>query len=838
MLAGAPRTPAAHGAPSSPLGGAAPLTPFAFATPSSMLGSADPRPRRAGAGGATLAWPALVELLLVVAAIAALLPLFDRLAPLASGRDQRFLDRGIAVAGLPAPVLAAMCAGVGAAAERSVATALCSSRDIASRADRSSQPPGVTPSALAAAIAQATQAFARPLRDADERVLSLRAQAESGDAALRDQAGAALAIESDLVPFRQRFQIAGDDDAAPLPLRCAERWLDGALSARLPGDRDAAAIAATARANAVLLLAAALDGRGAAGPLAADALLPAAAMNAAPCRGAVESLAATATTMADAHQSLVNSRKNEAMRELAASAGLQWAAAMALGFAFVVWSRRAASPALGVAAAFAAWGGAAWLARVPWPLAGSRDFVPARVDVAWASAPSAFVLCLAAAAAITAIAALVRPARTARAAPPLQSMSSRVGYPGLVLATGLGWLLLFDLSFGGHGGNRYLALYHQGHLWLAMLALSIVLFARRSLSRGFAWILSVGGQAIERASRRIGPVRVAVLLVLAASVTVIAFGLALAHLRQLTSELGRIWLIVGAAWFFFLRAGPMTERLARSGAAWLSFLRYSWPVLFVVAVLVGAMFATHDMGPLLIAGYASGAFLAAALAMWWHHRSGQVASAIALAFLLFAGWIGAVTTALFRVGSMDAVTASRLESVAAPFASINDQLALVSWFQRAAPAEGFGIGAAPWCGFATSRACSGVPAQTHSDYTFTAIVGVFGPFVSWAVALAMALWLHRLIRHHGRVTSGEPRLVGAGTQLGHDSQALLSWIAVAWVVLTSCQLAVTVAGNLAVLPLTGITFPFVSFGMTSLLVNMTFLALCLNVDVPSRGRHG
>ena len=56
-------------------------------------------------------------------------------------------------------------------------------------------------------------------------------------------------------------------------------------------------------------------------------------------------------------------------------------------------------------------------------------------------------------------------------------------------------------------------------------------------------------------------------------------------------------------------------------------------------------------------------------------------------------------------------------------------------------------------------------------------------------------------------------------------------IAVAWVALTLCQLAVTVAGNLAVLPLTGVTFPFVSFGMTSLVVNMAFLALCLNVDL-------
>jgi hypothetical protein len=58
-----------------------------------------------------------------------------------------------------------------------------------------------------------------------------------------------------------------------------------------------------------------------------------------------------------------------------------------------------------------------------------------------------------------------------------------------------------------------------------------------------------------------------------------------------------------------------------------------------------------------------------------------------------------------------------------------------------------------------------------------------------------------------------------------DDQALLSWIAVAWVVLALCQLAVTVAGNLAVLPLTGVTFPFVSFGMTSLVVNMLMLGL-------------
>jgi len=778
-------------------------------------------------------FPAIVELMLVVAGIAVLWPSFERVAQLGgAGRDQRFLDRGILVVGLPDPVVPAACDSVGALAEARVADPLCGSRRHAV-----ARAPTQVPSAVAQAITRANEAFQRPLRDAEQRAIALRAQAEDGDDALRAQADAIAAIESDIAPFRQRFQIASGDDAGPLPLRCAARWLDVALASRGAADADAA-LAATARANAVLLAAAALDGRAATSALAAEALLPPVPSRTASCGGATESLAATAALMADARQSRVNSRKNEAMRALVASAGFQWAAAMALGYAFLLSSRRGPPPLLAIGAAVAAWAGAAWLGRVPWPLAGSHDLALGRADAAWTSAPGGFVVVLAGAAAVLAVAGLARrPART-RAAPIVQSMSSRIGYGGFVLATGLGALVLLDLSLAGHGGNRYLALYHQGHLWLAMLVLSILLFARRALSRGFAWLLSIGGETLDRASRRHGRLGVAVVLVMTTAAAVLAFGIALAHLRQLTSELGRVWLIGGAAWFFFLRAGPLTERLARSGKAATSFLRYAWPILFVVAVLVGAMFVTRDMGPLLIAGYASGAFLAAALAMWWHHRSGQVITALALAVLLFAGWIGAVTFALFRVGAHDSVTASRLESVAAPFVSINDQLALVSWFQRAAPADGFGIGAVPWCGFAPSRGCSGVPAQIHSDYTFTAIVGLFGPWVAWGASLAMAIWLHRLIRHHGRVTRGEPRLVGAAGQLGNDGQALLSWIAVAWVVLTSCQLAVTVAGNLAVLPLTGVTFPFVSFGMTSLLVNTAFLALCLNVDLPARRPGG
>jgi cell division protein FtsW (lipid II flippase) len=371
-----------------------------------------------------------------------------------------------------------------------------------------------------------------------------------------------------------------------------------------------------------------------------------------------------------------------------------------------------------------------------------------------------------------------------------------------------------------------------------MLLLSVLLFMRRPLARELGWLLSIGGEAVRSATRRLGPVLAGGALVAGVLAALVALGLLLANMRQLTSEIGRIWLIVGAAWFFFLRAGPLTARLAAARGAGRSFWRYAWPMLFVVGVLVAAMAVTRDMGPLLIAGYGSGAFVAATVAMWWHERSRQRLPSFALAVGVFAAWIGAVTLALFELGSVDSLTATRLESMAAPFASTNDQLALVAWFQRAAPAGGFGLGTVPWCGHAGIGACSGVPAQIHSDYTFTAIVGVFGPLAAWLASFGCALWLHRLIRHHGRVTRGEPRLLSTESGSVLDGQAFISWIAVAWVVLTSCQLAVTVAGNVAVLPLTGVTFPFVSFGMTSLLVNVAFLALCLNVDAPVRSDHG
>src|SRR6185312_3729410 len=104
------------------------------------------------------------------------------------------------------------------------------------------------------------------------------------------------------------------------------------------------------------------------------------------------------------------------------------------------------------------------------------------------SMPAPFVLWLLAGALFVLLAAGSLSKRLA-AGP--ETMASRIGYPGFVVATGIGFLLLLDLSANGHSGNRYLALYHQGHLWLGLLIFSVLVFLRQPLGRMLGWWLSV-----------------------------------------------------------------------------------------------------------------------------------------------------------------------------------------------------------------------------------------------------------------------------------------------------------------------------------------------------------
>jgi len=782
-------------------------------------------------GTAAIAWPSVFEALFTIAAIAALLPLFRTLSADVAGRERRFAEDPLAVSGLPAGVLPAVCENYAALAETLVAERLCPrARPRVDRAELDRMP-----APLAEANARTRAAFAAPLAAAQTRITELRLQQHEGSDDLLSLSNAVEATSAAIRPLLDRYAIDANFAPAPVPLACATDMLAAVLAARKAG--RIAEGADVSAANALLLLGAAFDGDARTGVVASHALLPdIPPRTGRPCAGwhLSDALASAAALMADARHASQNGAKNEAMRTLLRWAGPQWAAAMLLGLGMVNLSRRRNFATVGVALALASWAVAAWIARVPWPLASDRAFVPARDAAMPMAAPAPFVVALLGLAALMAVVACVT-RRSLRSSS--QTVATRIGYPGFVLATGIGWLLLLDLSANANPSNRYLALYHQGHLWLAMLLLTLVAFARQPLGRALAWTLSMLDGAVASVGHRLGTPWRGVVAVLVTSTLIGAFGALLANLRQVTSELGRLWLMLGAAWFFFLRGAPFAERLARGGTSWASLTRYVMPLAFVVAVLVGAMVLTRDMGPLLIAAYGAGAFIAASASMWLHERYGVTHAAHAAATAVFVAWIAVVTLALFELGGLDDVTAGRLENVAAPLASANDQLALVTWFQRASPPAGFGLGSVPWCGYGAPIGCPGVPGQIQSDYTFTALVGAFGASAAWLMTLGCALWLHRLVRHHGRVTRGEPRFVAVTGRILNDEQALLSWLAVTWVVLSLCQLTVTVAGNLAVIPLTGVTFPFVSFGMTSLFVNVAMLGLCLNVNVSKRTRE-
>jgi len=775
-----------------------------------------------GEGGTRVAWPRLFEALFTVAAIAALLPLFFILARDVEGRGGRFAEDAMSLGALPSHVLPALCATHGNLADAVLRERLCTG--VARRSPTAE--PDRMPFALADANARARRAFAEPFLREQSRLAQLRLQPrEAPDDASRI-ANRIDAIETRLREFAHRYAIDPGIAPSPASLVCAFD-LVAAVTAARSHDADGAA-----GGNALLLLAAALDGDARGVELAARVPLPDVSKAVRrTCAGwrLADALSGAASVMGDARRASLEGAKNASTRALLQSAGWQWAGAMLIGLALLDVSRRRGVALAGVALACVVWAIAAWIARVPWPLAAERAFVPGRQSLSPDALPAPFVVALLACGGVAAIVGFAL-RRRMRSTP--QTIASRVGYPGFVVATGLGWLLLLDLSANGNPGNRYLALYHQGHLWLAMLVLTLVAFVRQPLGRALAWVLSMVDGLVGAVGRRLGGFGGTLVAVALTAAVAVAFGALLANLRQVTSELGRVWLMLGAAWFFFLRGAPFAERLARSGTSWMSLVRYIAPLAFVVCVLIGAMILTRDMGPLLIAGYAGGAFVAASAAMWLHERYGVTHIAYATGVGVFIGWIVLVTVALFRLGAVDDVTAARLDNLVAPLASANDQLALVTWFQQVSPHTGFGLGSVPWCGYSAAVGCAGLPAQIQSDYTFTAIVGAFGAPAAWAATLGCALWLHRLIRHHGRVTSGEPRFVAATGRMGSDEQAFLSWLAVTWVVLTLCQLAVTVAGNVAVIPLTGVTFPFVSFGMTSLLVNAALLALCLNVNLP------
>ena len=717
--------------------------------------------------------------------------------------------------------VAAICERFGADATGSGHEALgvvCGSQ-VGPAADVDATELGTIVSTLTQAHQALTESFDLPLRANRAALARLENRAREARTEI-DVRGAAENLAAETRRYREAYGIADDRAGSrSIPLDCAWSYLDRryrALTEHHAASAD--------RVLVVISMAAILDGA------------PHQALSGAsyPGRGAGASwnraqrdlgcadvgsprdaIRQAAEIVARARVSENNANKSLAMQRLTANAHWYIGAWAILGLLILKVARRPVHAHRFIPLALVLWAIAAWVTKVP-----LQSVIEKHVP--WLLQSSSPYRVAAAGLAVVVAWLLLR--RWSLRAPRIaQVASSGFAYPGFVLFTGIGWLMLLDLSVSGRQQMRFLALEQQLYIFAAFVLLSLLPVMRMGLAHLSGRYLA----ALVLLTRPAGAFRRYagwLLYALPAAFFLIAVLILLQEYRQFTSELFRIWFIVGTAWFFFWRGDAAVTRLRGITKAPVDVFFFFLPLLFVFAVGAAGLFLTDDSGPLLVMLYAVSVFVGAAAAMLLDRAGYRRALSGTAGFTVAACWIYAVTALLFTVPYSERV-AERLASMRNPFIASNDQLAMITWFQDAAPAHGYGLTAVPWCSDLVASTCRGVPNQIQSDYIFTALVGVYGMRGALLVVALIACWLVRLVMNHDYVTRGTVTFDSPVSA----QQSWLSWISLCWVGLTLAQLAITVAGNVSWLPLTGIAFPFVSFGCWSLLVNTLFLGLAMTL---------
>jgi cell division protein FtsW (lipid II flippase) len=626
---------------------------------------------------------------------------------------------------------------------------------------------------------------------------------EDGQARLADTA-------RELAVYRARYQLGTDAAAGSLPLACA--WAESQAATRRAGN---AAERTVALANQFAMV------RGAAARLwwpATGAAPEWSAGTTAECRalGTPQRVMAQAADLArQVRDGQRLAHKSAAMQRLTPLAPWLFVAWSLLTWVLVSLARRTRRPLRFLPPALLAWAAMGAVSGLAQPDAGAP--VPWWV---WAAMAAFGVLM----AVVGRSPRLERLALFAPCAP--QRSVLFFGLPGALLFIGIGWWLVFDLALNGHTLNRYLPLRHGLAVFAAMVLLSIL----PALSQGIATLWVRWASLVTNALRpgagsglRAWARPVALWALYAA--VVLGFALATTGWRQLTGELLPLWLLLGVSWFFLLRAALWAGPQA-GGAGWL--VRSMLPLLVHGVVVLAALLLTDDLGPVLVVLFASAIYAGAFAAQGLLGRGARwpLAAGIGVlaTVLLAGGLLGGLFLFSQLPGSGAARVAERLDSVVNPFSAQNDQLAHVLWLGQHTPPNGYGLGAVPWCGSLPVAGCPGIPAQAQSDYSFAVLHAVSGNAGAFALLAAYLLWLGLLAVRQAALTRGR---LSPGSP-GASQSAWLAWLCVCWAVLTMVQTMVTVAGNLGALPLTGVTWPFVSFGLWSLLRNTLVLGLVLH----------
>jgi peptidoglycan glycosyltransferase len=264
------------------------------------------------------------------------------------------------------------------------------------------------------------------------------------------------------------------------------------------------------------------------------------------------------------------------------------------------------------------------------------------------------------------------------------------------------------------------------------------------------------------------------------------------------AEFAKIALALFFAAYLVERRELLAMATWRVGPLWLPEPRYLGPVLVAFAVSMVVLVGQKDLGTSLL-------FFALFLIMLW------VATERA-AYL-------AIGTGMFAIGAVAAWQS---------FAHVHDRVS--AWLDPWKDAQGKGFQiiqaayAFAWGGITGTGLGLGDPTripEVKNDFIFAAIGEELGLLGCAAVIIAYLLMIGAGLRIANRADRPFEKLLAAG---------LTTIIGV--------QAFIILAGVTRVLPLTGVTLPFVSYGGSSLLANYVLLAILMRISDTTAQRLG
>lgn len=263
-----------------------------------------------------------------------------------------------------------------------------------------------------------------------------------------------------------------------------------------------------------------------------------------------------------------------------------------------------------------------------------------------------------------------------------------------------------------------------------------------------------------------------------------------------TTELIKVLLIVFLAGYLADEASVLAMPRVRFGGRSYSTLPYLIPLLITIFVAVGALALLRDLGTiaLLLLLAVSGLYVA----------TGRMRFVIA-GFLLL-GLTGVFGYLAFGhvEDRIDIWLDPRSDPEGLGFQTLQSVYAIQA---GGVTGEGLGLGSADI-----------IPA-VQTDYIFSSIAEELGLAGAAAVVMLYVLLLFAGLRIALEVPDAYGRLLASCVAL-----------------LIAIQAAVIIAGNLRLIPTTGITLPFVSYGGSSLLVNFVLIGFLLGVSNAARRR--